>query len=281
MKKILCVFMSACLLLVFASCSASDMKGEIHNAPFYDFSILDEETILGGGTQNESYSEIIQNTFLPTEEVSSQAFSLKVDTAAYSNIARYINNGTLPPVDAVRTEELINYFDYDEKIDVNEEHPFGVKAQVYPSPFVSGKHMAYVRVRTPDMDRSQLPPSNLTFLIDTSGSMASYNKLGLLQRAFELLVENLNENDVVSIVTYCFENIKAKIKNVESMKVLIIIIGLFVLFISAFIRMFEPVAPKLAFSRVLQAIGIMRIPIKARIGACGKSLWNTLIITAP
>jgi Ca-activated chloride channel family protein len=179
------------------------MKGEIHNAPFYDFSILDEDTILGGGTQNESYSEIIQNTFLPTEEVSSQAFSLKVDTAAYSNIARYINNGTLPPVYAVRTEELINYFDYDEKIDVNEEHPFGVKAQVYSSPFAQGKYMAYVRVRTPDMDRSELPPSNLTFLIDTSGSMASYNKLNLLQRSFEILVENLNENDVVSIVTYC------------------------------------------------------------------------------
>ena len=205
MKKMLCVFMSACFGLVFASCSKSAMKEALGGAPFYDFSISDEESMLGGGTQNEAYSEIIQNTFLPTNEVSSQAFSLKVDTAAYSNVARYINNGILPPVDAVRTEELINYFNYDEKLDVNEEHPFGVKAQVYPSPFAQGKYMAYVRVRTPDMDRSELPPSNLTFLIDTSGSMASYNKLDLLQRAFELLVENLNENDVVSIVTYCGE----------------------------------------------------------------------------
>lgn len=128
-------------------------------------------------------------------------FSLKVDTASYTNVQRYIESGSLPPRDAVRTEELINYFSYDKNVPIT-DGPFGIYTEIGPSPFDSSKQMAFIRVKSKDVDRGSLPPSNLTFLIDTSGSMDSYDKLPLLKEAFTLLVETLDKNDRVSIVTY-------------------------------------------------------------------------------
>ncbi len=129
-------------------------------------------------------------------------FSLKVDTASYTNVARYIESGSLPPSDAVRIEELINYFSYDADMSFEGDSPFSIYTEVAPSPFNSGKYMAFIRVKTEEIDRESLPSSNLTFLIDTSGSMDSHNKLPLLKTAFSLLVETLDEDDRVSIVTY-------------------------------------------------------------------------------
>lgn len=199
-KNYISVVIVICLCLGFAACGAvNENKGDgIHKEELEMMPVPGETNY----TDNEQYSEIKQNQFVLTEKIDSQAFSLKVDTAAYSNIARIIKNSKMPPADAVRTEELINYFKYDASVEMNQEHPFAVKTFIGESPFAEGKHMAYIRVKTADIDVSDLPPSNLTFLIDTSGSMLSYDKLPLLQQAFSLLVNNLSAKDTISIVTY-------------------------------------------------------------------------------
>ncbi len=109
--------------------------------------------------------------------------------------------GSMPPIDAVRTEELINYFSYEEPLSFGRD-PFAIYTEIGPSPFERGKYMALVRVKSREIDKSALPQSNLTFLIDTSGSMADYDKLPLLQEAFDMLADTLGERDRVSIVTY-------------------------------------------------------------------------------
>jgi len=151
---------------------------------------------------NEQYLDIRPNAFQLAEDVGALTFSLKVDTAAYSNVARYLRAGQLPPPDAVRSEELINYFSYDAVLAESREHPFAIYTEIGPSPFDAGRNMAFIRVRSRDIDRASLPASNLIFLIDTSGSMNSHDKLPLLQQALTLLVENLGEDDTVGIVTY-------------------------------------------------------------------------------
>lgn len=154
------------------------------------------------GACGEAYLPIDENTEVDASDESTITFSLKVDTAAYSNVARYLNNGQLPPTDAVRTEELLNYFRYEEPLEPADGAPFAVYTELGPSPLHDNRQLAFIRVKTPEIDKSELPPCNLTFLIDTSGSMDSYDKLPLLKTAFGLLVETLTENDRVSIVTY-------------------------------------------------------------------------------
>jgi Ca-activated chloride channel family protein len=159
-------------------------------APYYDYS---------GG---ERYTEIDEKGVRYTDRHPESTFSLKVDTAAYSNVKRYIENGMLPPADAVRIEELINWFNYDEPLEFDRNSPFAFYTEVGPSPFSEDKHLALIRVGTREIDKKDLPPSNLVFLIDVSGSMSSYDKLPLLQEAFSMLTETLDRDDVVSIVTY-------------------------------------------------------------------------------
>ncbi|MDR1766539.1 MAG: VWA domain-containing protein [Lachnospiraceae bacterium] len=164
-----------------------------------DVSYIPPADLYAGG---EGYLGIDDSRAVDTSVESMLTFSLKVDTSAYTNVQRYIESGMLPPADAVKTEELINYFEYDGKMTFNGYEPFAIYTQVGASPFDSRKELAYVRVRSKDIDPSQRPASNLTFLIDTSGSMDSYDKLPLLKEAFKLLVETLSEDDKVSIVTY-------------------------------------------------------------------------------
>ena len=150
----------------------------------------------------EKYLDIVEGGMIYTDDDVKATFSLKVDTAAFTNVQRYINDGNLPPSNAVRTEELVNYFNYEgyaEKIDGS---PFSVYTEVGPSPFDDEKELAFIRVKTDDIDKGELPPSNLVFLIDTSGSMNSYDKLPLLQDSFSMLINTLDEDDRVSIVTY-------------------------------------------------------------------------------
>ena len=149
----------------------------------------------------EQYLDIAENRTVSTTEESMLTFSLKVDTAAYSNVERFIEDGQLPPKEAVRTEELINYFKYDSEVVFGDE-PFGIYTEVAPSPYQDGTYLGMVRVKTPEIDKELLPPSNLVFLIDTSGSMYSHDKLPLLQESFSLLTESLSKGDKISIVTY-------------------------------------------------------------------------------
>lgn len=149
----------------------------------------------------EGYSTIHENGFRSVMNNPLSTFSIDVDRASYSNIRRFINHGQKPPVDAVRIEEMINYFNYDYHEPVN-EHPFAVYTEVSECPWQEGHYLMHVGLKGKSIEKDKLPPSNLVFLLDVSGSMNSPNKLPLLKSAFRMLVNELRESDRVSIVVY-------------------------------------------------------------------------------
>ncbi len=149
----------------------------------------------------ENYATIHENGFRNATSNPLSTFSIDVDNASYSNVRRFINMGELPPVDAVRVEEMINYFDYDYPEPVN-EHPFSVTTELGECPWNASHYLLHVGLKGKSMDNENLPPSNLVFLIDVSGSMGAPNKLPLLKRAFKMLVNELRPQDKVSIVVY-------------------------------------------------------------------------------
>jgi len=207
-KSIVILTLLALMLSLFAACAAQKYDPYSDSEPNYapppntwNGSAPSEAGRYPDVSQGESYLTIDENLAKSTEHESTLTFSLKVDTAAYTNVKRYIESGNLPPHDAVRTEELINYFKYDGEMTFSND-PFAIYAEVGPSPFNADRYMAFIRVKSVDIDKNELPRSNLTFLIDTSGSMDSYDKLPLLKQAFSLLVDTLTEDDRVSIVTY-------------------------------------------------------------------------------
>ncbi|MGI6152807.1 MAG: vWA domain-containing protein [Christensenellaceae bacterium] len=220
MKRLIAVTMAIVMGVLLASCAArSEVPMESYAASeeaifstapedSYDAAPAEDYAAVpgdyyneSGGYTGESYIPIDENSEKPVEQDSVITFSLKVDTASYTNVERYLQSGSLPPEDAVKTEEMINYFNYDSNVEIG-EHPFGIYTEIGKNPFDESKHMAFVRVKAQDVDKSELPASNLVFLIDTSGSMDSYDKLPLLKEAFTLLTETLDADDRVSIVTY-------------------------------------------------------------------------------
>ncbi|MET0535294.1 MAG: VWA domain-containing protein [Steroidobacter sp.] len=129
-------------------------------------------------------------------------FSIDVDTGAYANVRRFLNEGRLPPQDAVRVEEMINYFDYDYAPPANRETPFRVSTEVATAPWNSNALLLSVGIKGFEIAAEQRPAANLVFLIDVSGSMNSPDKLPLLKNAFRLLTEQLTARDRVSMVVY-------------------------------------------------------------------------------
>ena len=201
MKKISLLTVILIIALVLSGCGKAPNESPNDYTDGAGGYVDDSEAKAPSLVTEETYTQIEENGLKSTAQYPTAAFSLKVDTAAYSNIARIIRSGQTPPADAVRTEEMINYFKYEgktEKID----GPFAASAEIGPSVFDPARHIAFIRVKTDEIEKKDLPPSNLTFLIDTSGSMFSYDKLPLLKSAFALLVENLGERDTVSIVAY-------------------------------------------------------------------------------
>jgi Ca-activated chloride channel family protein len=150
----------------------------------------------------ERYMSIQPNSINKVSEASVSTFSIDVDTAAYSNIRRVLNQGRLPRANMVRTEELINYFQYDYKTPDNKDRPFSVATEIAPTPWNKKSYLLNIGIKGFDVDRSALPNANLVFLIDVSGSMSSGLKLGLVKKSFQLLTRQLDENDRVSIVVY-------------------------------------------------------------------------------
>lgn len=149
----------------------------------------------------EAYNYIQENEFKNAAEAPLSTFSIDVDKASYSNVRRFINNGQLPPPDAVRVEEMINYFTYDYPQPKGAD-PFSITVEVGECPWNNGHQLALVGLQGKKIDMANLPPNHLTFLIDVSGSMSSANKLPLLKTAFRLLVEQLRPQDQVAIVVY-------------------------------------------------------------------------------
>ncbi|MBE6760407.1 MAG: VWA domain-containing protein [Ruminococcaceae bacterium] len=149
----------------------------------------------------EEYNTIVENRFLSVVTSPLSTFSADVDTASYTNVRRYIDDKELPPADAVRIEELLNYFTYDYP-EPDGDEPFSVTTEISDCPWNADTKLLLIGLQAEKPDTEQLPPSNLVFLIDVSGSMDSADKLPLVKEAFMLLTEQLGENDRVSIVTY-------------------------------------------------------------------------------
>ena len=157
---------------------------------------------LRADANTESYSRIVENDFLKTLDNPLSTFSIDVDTASYSNVRRFIQQqNQRPPADAVRIEELINYFRYDYP-EPTGEHPFSVSTELSECPWKPGNQLLRVGLQAQKLDFSQTPHSNLVFLLDVSGSMSMPNKLPLLKQSLRLLVDELREEDKVSIVVY-------------------------------------------------------------------------------
>ncbi|MDP4762832.1 MAG: von Willebrand factor type A domain-containing protein, partial [Salibacteraceae bacterium] len=152
-------------------------------------------------TSTESYSSIAENGFKWAAQEPLNTFSIDVDRASYSNIRRFINNGSLPPVDAVRIEEMINYFDYDYESPSGSD-PVKIFTEMAPAPWNKEHQLLHVGIKARDIDKDNLPPSNLVFLLDVSGSMSAPNKLPLLKSGLKMLVQQLRKQDRVAIVVY-------------------------------------------------------------------------------
>lgn len=153
------------------------------------------------GTDNESYRRIEENNFKRVETSPLSTFSIDVDKAGYSNVRRMINNGQKVPEDAVKIEEMINYFSY-EYPQPKGNDPFSITTEVAASPWNKDTKLIKIGLKGKDIRTENLPNSNLVFLLDVSGSMDSPNKLGLLKSALGVLVDQLREQDKVSIVVY-------------------------------------------------------------------------------
>lgn len=149
----------------------------------------------------EEYDAINENIFHAAITNPLSTFSIDVDAASYSNMRRFINNGHRPPKDAVRIEEMINYFQYDYAQPKGND-PFSIYTEISTAPWNASHQLVHIGLQGKNIPTENLPPSNLVFLIDVSGSMGQPNKLPLLKASFKLLVDQLREQDHVAIVVY-------------------------------------------------------------------------------
>lgn len=214
MKKNFMRIMSAALALLImlsamAGCSSSDMS-----APTAAYEVMydvadtategysyEQNDMEGVEFNTEEYDDFEENRFLSTAANPLSTFSADVDTASYTNIRRYIGNNSMPPADAVRIEEMLNYFHYDYP-EPDGDEPFSVTTEISDCPWNADSKLMLIGLQAEKPETENLPASNLVFLIDVSGSMDYDNKLPLVKKAFSLLVEQLGEDDRVSIVTY-------------------------------------------------------------------------------
>lgn len=149
----------------------------------------------------EGYATIHENAFLKATKNPLSTFSIDVDVASYANLRRFLNNGLKPPIDAIRIEEMINYFNY-EYSQPKGDDPFSINTEIASCPWNDDHKLVHIGLQGEKIPTDDLPASNLVFLIDVSGSMQSPNKLPLLKAAFKMLVNEMREEDKVAIVVY-------------------------------------------------------------------------------
>lgn len=186
MKKLVFVYM-LCVSLLLTACSSNDPYGY---EPIYDYMPV----------SNETYAEITENPFIQTGDMPVSTFSTDVDTASYANIRRMLGYGDLPVKDAVRIEEMINYFDYD--LDAPVDQDINVITELSKAPWNENHDLFMVALKAKELSFEESNGMNLVFLIDVSGSMSESNKLPLLKEALYLLIENLRPTDRISLVAY-------------------------------------------------------------------------------
>ncbi|MDT7604692.1 MAG: Ca-activated chloride channel [Acidobacteriota bacterium] len=173
------------------------------------FTINDERAVANinkvapaeGEFNTENYSHIEENPFLAAARSPLSTFSADVDTASYSNTRRFLSSGQLPPKDAVRIEELVNYFGYDYPEPAGDA-PFSVTTEVSACPWDEAHRLVRIGLQGKRLSREELPPANLVFLVDVSGSMEEPNKLPLVQQSLRLLAEQLSARDHIAVVVY-------------------------------------------------------------------------------
>ncbi|PVD53068.1 hypothetical protein DC498_06800 [Terrimonas sp.] len=163
-----------------------------------EYNLYDQED---EGYNTEDYNGITENRFLTVKDNPLSTFSIDVDAASYSNIRRFLNNGQLPPAGAVRIEEMINYFHYD-YAQPKDDKPFAIHTEIAESPWNAAHRLVLVSLQGKKIPTENIPASNLTFLIDVSGSMQDENKLPLVKQSMKLLVDQMREQDKVAIVVY-------------------------------------------------------------------------------
>ncbi len=176
--------------------AAPTMNGD-YNGNVEQFPEIDYNT--------EEYNSIKENSYMSSISNPLSTFSIDVDTASYTNLRRMINDGWDIPEDAIRIEEMINYFSYDYPQPQGDD-PFSVTTEVSDCPWNDDVRLMKIGLKAEQLDLSDRAPMNLVFLIDVSGSMHSEEKLPLVQKAFTMLTENLDSQDRISIVTYAGED---------------------------------------------------------------------------
>lgn len=183
---------------------AAESGTTLHMVPAETLSKLAERPDLGQGPgwAGDRYAPIVENAFLEVKNAPLSTFSIDVDTASYSKVRMYLmQQGVLPRPDAVRIEELVNYFTY-EYAPPTDERPFAAHLEVAECPWTPAHRLVRVGIKGKEIDRDRRPASNLVFLLDVSGSMNHPNKLPLVKQGMKMLVDQLSENDSVAIVVY-------------------------------------------------------------------------------
>lgn len=210
MKKILSAIAIMALMIVFASCTNSRKDGgaslyEPDNGMIEDgtSSQFDYEFVHNWGDQflGENYNRIVENQYVYTNKQQESYFSMDSFTASYSNLRRYINYQTKIPNDAVRTDELLNYFNYDFGGPENDEM-FSISANLGSTTWNERTQLLTINIKAKETDQGNYTGNNIVFLIDVSGSMASTNKLNLIKAVFPKFLDALAPTDKISIVTY-------------------------------------------------------------------------------
>nr|MBE6544921.1 DUF3520 domain-containing protein [Oscillospiraceae bacterium] len=196
--KIISLILSMLMLLSLASCSMSNLNASDGNGGGYNGGMA--ESAPGASLDGENYTEITENEFVNTGDSNTSYFSIDANTASYPNLRSLINKGYSIHKDAVRVEEILNYFDYDYKASEGEDI-LALNASMFDTPYNPDTKLLTIGLAAEEIDFSGVK-NNLVFLIDTSGSMFSDEKLPLVQQAFMMLTEALNPEDRVSIVTY-------------------------------------------------------------------------------
>ncbi|MDH3324521.1 MAG: VWA domain-containing protein [Candidatus Peregrinibacteria bacterium] len=150
----------------------------------------------------ENYDKLEENAVKSAKENPVSTFSIDVDTGGYSNVRRFLREGTLPPKNAVRVEEMINYFAYDYEVPETLETPFSTNLEISQTPWNENTKLLHIGIKGYEKENSERLSSNLVFLLDVSGSMNNSDKLPLLKKSLKMLAKNLNSDDKISIVTY-------------------------------------------------------------------------------
>jgi Ca-activated chloride channel family protein len=172
-------------------------KNQVQAPPTSDYKYLNYPK----EANTESYDYIKENAFIDPLKVPLSTFSIDVDTASYSNVRRFLTDLELPPVDAVRIEEMVNYFPYDYPLP-RKNKAFSITTEISVCPWNPEHHLVLVGLKGKDIEPENLPPSNLVFLVDVSGSMDEPEKLPLLIESFKLLTHELQPRDRVAIAVY-------------------------------------------------------------------------------